>query len=98
MVPEKVRQVLGRIGRSRERAMCGVQFKDRKRADNMIYVLDLDETIDQLAVANSLHWYGHVLKREDGHVFGKALETQVEGQREKGGRRGHERGRLRRKA
>ena len=29
----------------------------------------LNETIDQLTMANSVPWYGHVLRREDGHVL-----------------------------
>ena len=28
-------------------------------------MLSLKETMDQLALANSVHWYGHVLRRED---------------------------------
>ena len=36
-------------------------------------MLGLNETIDQLAMANSVHWYGHVLRR--------ALDFEVEGQR-----------------
>ena len=32
-------------------------------------MLDLNETIDQLAMANSVHWYDHVLRREDDHVL-----------------------------
>ena len=27
-------------------------------------MLTLIETIDELAMANSIHWYGHVLRRE----------------------------------
>ena len=45
-------------------------------------MLSLNETIDQLAVANTLHWYGHVLKREDSHVLRMALTLEVEGQME----------------
>ena len=44
----------------------------------------LNETMDQLAMANSVHWYGHVLRREDGHVLRRALDFEVEGQRKKG--------------
>ena len=47
--------------------MCGVQLKDGKRFSYLM--LDLNETIDQLAMANSVCWYGHVLRREDGHVL-----------------------------
>ena len=33
----------------------------------------LSETIDQLAMINILHCYGHVLRIEDGHVLRMAL-------------------------
>ena len=46
------------------RAICGVQLKDRKRSMDFMFMLGLKETIDQLAMANSVHWYGHVLRRE----------------------------------
>ena len=36
-------------------------------------------TIDQLAMANSVLWYGHVLRREDGHVLRMAFDFEVEG-------------------
>ena len=49
-----------------------------------MFMLGLSETIDQLAMANSVHWYGHVLRREDGHVFRRALDFEVEGKRKKG--------------
>ena len=31
-------------------------------------MLGLNETMDHLDVANSVRWYGHVLRREDGQV------------------------------
>ena len=39
--------------------MCGVKLKDIKRPNDLI----LNETIVQLAIANSVHWYDHVLRR-----------------------------------
>ena len=39
--------------------------------------------MDQLAMANSVRWNGHVLRREDGYVLGRALDFVVEGQRKK---------------
>ena len=63
--------------------MCGVQLlEDRKRAKDLM--LGLNETIDQLATANSVRWNGHVLRREDGHVLRRALDCEVEGQWKKG--------------
>ena len=63
------------------RAMCGVQLKDRKRSTDLM--LGLNETIDQLAMANSVDWHDHLLRREYGHVLRKALDFEVEGQRMK---------------
>ena len=65
------------------RSMCGVLFKDRKKAKGLLMMLALLETIDQLAMANSVHWYRHVLRREDGHVMRRALDFEVEGLRKK---------------
>ena len=45
-------------------------------------MLDVNETIDQLAMANSDCWY-HALRREDDHVFARSLDFEVEGQRKK---------------
>ena len=39
-------------------------------------MLDLKETIEQLAMANSAHWYGHILRR--------TLDLEAESQRKKG--------------
>ena len=49
-----------------------------------MFMLCWNETTDQLAMSNSVRWYGHVLSREDGHVFRRAFEFEVEGQRKKG--------------
>ena len=35
-------------------------------------------------MANSVRWYGDVLRREDGHVLRRALNFEVEGQWKKG--------------
>ena len=65
------------------RAMCGVQLKDRKRSTDFILMMGVNETIDQLAVANSVHWYRHVLRIKVGHVLRRALDFEVEGQKMK---------------
>ena len=35
-------------------------------------------------MANSVHSYGHMLRKEDGHVLRKAFDFEVEGQWKKG--------------
>ena len=72
--------ILGRAERSMVRAMCRVQLKDIKKSADFMFMLGLSETIDQLVMANSVRWCGHVLRREDGHVLIPTLNCEVEGQ------------------
>ena len=37
-----------------------------------------------MAKPNRVRWYGHVLRRDDGHVLRKALELEVKGKRRRG--------------
>ena len=55
---EKEMAILLKMERSKIRAMCGVQLKDRKRAMDFMLMLGLNEAItDQLTMANSVHWH-----------------------------------------
>ena len=54
-----------------------VQLKDRKRSTDLMFVQGLNETVDQLAMANCVCWHGHVLRREDGHIFSRSLDFEV---------------------
>ena len=47
-------------------------------------MLGLKETVVQMAKANGVRRYGHVLRRDDGHVLRKALEFEVKGKRKQG--------------
>ena len=38
----------------------------------------------QMAKANRVRWYGHMLRRDEGHVLRKALEFEVKGNRKRG--------------
>ena len=53
--------------------------QNRKRYTDLMLMLGLKEAIDQLAMANSVRWHCHMLRREDGHVLRKALYFEVEG-------------------
>ena len=48
-----------------------------------MFVLGLVQTIDHMAMARSVYWYGYVL-REYGHVLRMALGFVVQGQWKKG--------------
>ena len=63
-------------------SMCGIQLKDRKRSTDLIFILDLNETIDQLAMANcSLVW--SCVDVSGWSCLEKALDFEVDGQRKK---------------
>ena len=47
-------------------------------------MLGLKETVVQMAKANGVRWYGHMLRRDDGHVWRKVLEFEVKGKRKQG--------------
>ena len=44
-------------------------------------VLGLKDTLDGLARASGVRWYGHVLRRDNGDVLRIALDFEVTGRR-----------------
>ena len=47
-------------------------------------MLGLKKTVDRLATANGVRWYGHVLRRDDDSVLRVALNLEVNGKRKRG--------------
>ena len=43
--------------------------------------LDLEETLDRLAKANEMRWYGHVLKGDSDGGLKRALDFEAVGRR-----------------
>ena len=76
--------ILRRTERAMVRAMCGVKLMDRKKNKELMVMLGVEETVDQMAKANAVRWYGHVLRREDGHVLRRALDFEVDEKRKRG--------------
>jgi len=76
--------ILRRTKRAMERAMCGAKLMEKKRTEDLMEMLGLKETVAQMAKANGGRWYGHVLRRNDGHVLRKALEFEVSIKRKPG--------------
>ena len=61
-------------------------------------MLGLNEAMDQLAMANSVHWHSNLLRREDRYILRKALDLEAKGHRNKGRlKTGDEKSRLRKK-
>ena len=75
---------LRRTERAMVRAMCGAKLMEKKRTEDLMEMLGLKETVVQMVKANGVRWYGHVLRRDDGHVLRKVLEFEVKGKRKQG--------------
>ena len=57
---------------------------DKKSTKDLMHMLDLIETIDHLAKANSVRWYGHVLRKDKNNFLRRALDNKVNGTRKRG--------------
>ena len=61
------------------RAMSGAKLMEKKSIEDLMEMLGLKEIVVQMPKANGVRWYGHMLRRGDGHVLRKALEFEVKG-------------------
>ena len=61
---EDEKAILRRMEKAMVRAMCGQKVVDRKTTEEQIDMLQLRKTIDWLATANGVRWYGHVLRKD----------------------------------
>ena len=66
------------------KAVFGQKTVDRNTTEEQMDMLGLKETIDRLATANGVRWYGHVLRRDDDSVLRVALNHEVTGKRKRG--------------
>jgi len=62
--------------------MCGIKLKDRFSSKELRERLGIDD-IALVLQQNRLHWYGHVLQKEDNDWVKKCMEYEVEGPRVK---------------
>ena len=49
-----------RTERAMIRAMCGVKLLDRRNREELMDMLGIKESLDRMAKASSIRWYGHV--------------------------------------
>ena len=75
--------IFQRTERAMERNMCAVKLMDEKSRKDLMQMLDLKKTIDQLAKANSVRWYGHVLRKDKNNSLRRALDLKVKGTRKR---------------
>ena len=65
------------------RSMCEVKLVDRKSMEELMEMLGLKETLDRMAKANGVRWYGHVIRRDDNNILKKAMVLKVNGKRKR---------------
>ena len=66
------------------REMCGVKLVERRNTEELMEMLGLKKSLEKLAKASRVRWYGHVLRREENNILRKALEFSVSGRRKRG--------------
>ena len=76
--------ILRRTERAMLRAMCGMKLMDRRNTDELMDMLGLNETLDKMAIASGVRWFGHVLRRDESDVLREALQFEVDGRRGRG--------------
>ena len=81
---EKMMAILRRTERATIRALCDVKLLDRRNNEELMDMLGIKESLDRMAKASSMRWYGHVLRKEDENVIVKALKFEVSGSRGRG--------------
>ena len=74
---------LQRAEMSMVRWMCGIKLKDSLPSKELRERLGIDD-IALVLQQNRLHWYGHVLRKEDDDLVKKCMEYEVEGPRPRG--------------
>ena len=65
------------------RWMCGIKLKNRLPSKELRERLGIDD-IALVLQQNRLHWYGHVLRKEDDDWVKKCMEYEVQGPRPRG--------------
>ena len=78
---EKAMAILRKTERGMIRALCGVKVLDRRYSEKLMDMLGIKESLDRMAKASGMQWYGHVLRKEDENVIVKALKFEVSGSR-----------------
>ena len=76
--------ILRRTKRSMVRVMCGVMLVNKRNTEELMDMLGLKEAADNLARANGVRWYGHVLRRPEENVLMKTMVHEVDGKCKQG--------------
>ena len=59
------------------RAMCKVRVIEKRTSQKLMSLLSLKDTLDGLARASQVQWYGHVLRSNNGDLLRRPLDFEV---------------------
>ena len=76
--------ILRRTVKAIMRAMCGIKIIEKRRSQELMSLLGLEDTLNGLDKASGVRWYGYVLRSDNGDVLRRALDFEVAGKRERG--------------
>ena len=57
---------------------------DKKLTKDLMQMLNLNETMDQLAKAYNVCWHGHVLRKDKNNFLRRAFNFEIKGTRKRG--------------
>ena len=57
------------------RSMCGVKLVGKKLTKDQMQMLEFNETMGHLERANSVRWYGHVMRKDKNNFLRRALDS-----------------------
>ena len=55
------------------RSVRGVKLVDRKNTEDLVKLLGLKKTLDKMAPADGVRWYGHVVRRDEESILKKSM-------------------------
>ena len=76
--------ILQRTEGAKVRSMCGVKLMDKKSTKDLMQMIGLRQTMDQLARAKGVRCYGHVLRKDKKNYMRRALYLKVKWTRKRG--------------
>ena len=76
--------ILRRTERAMATSISGAKLVNIKKMEDLMEMLGLKETLDRMAKANGVRWYGHVIGRNDDNTLKKVMMMEVNGKKKRG--------------
>ena len=88
--------ILRKTEKALVRLICRVKLVDRKNSEELMEMLGLKETLDEITKVNGVMWYRHMVSRDDESILRRAMMLEVNGQQSGDSQSRQGRGKLKR--